>query len=260
MLLTNVSLRVHPGECVCVVGNSGSGKSLLLSLLLGALRPTEGVVAIDGADLSMLPGPVLDLYRQRLGVVFQERALLDDLTIEQNVSLPLELVAMSPSTRRKLLSDILLRSGLLGLTSVKARDASQAARSLTALARALVRRPSVLLLDEPMTALDADQRMLVLSLLRDARSRGATIILFARDESAFADLAPRVVRLAAGSILKEKVPTREQPSPAQAPRQAGIEEAATLSSVAPVERNSKIRKPIPVRQEAKKVHITAIGS
>jgi len=147
--LDGVSLEVGPGEILAVVGGSGCGKSTLLRLVSGLDRPTQGTIVLDGAPIT---GP-----HEKIGIVFQEPRLLPWLSVADNVGFGLENRPRNERASRVALQ--LARVGLNDKASVWPRELSGGQAQRTALARALVTRPEVLLLDEPFSALDAFTRL-----------------------------------------------------------------------------------------------------
>jgi nitrate/nitrite transport system ATP-binding protein len=192
-VLENVSLAIEPGEVVAIVGFSGAGKSTLISLLAGLERPDAGQVAFKGA-LQPPPGP------ERM-LVFQNYSLLPWLTAFGNVALAVNEVFSSwPADRRRAHTERYI--GLVGLEHARDRKPAQLSggmRQRVALARALATDPEVLLLDEPLSALDALTRAnLQDALERIVRTSGKTIVLVTNDVDEAILLADRIIPLSAG--------------------------------------------------------------
>jgi NitT/TauT family transport system ATP-binding protein len=152
--LEGVDLRVGAGEIVAVIGPSGCGKSTLLGIVGGLLQPSEGRVFVEGA----LPPDSLNPFT----FVFQDFALLPWRSVEANVALPLEHHPLSPAERRALVDDALARTGLAEFRSAFPKQLSGGMRQRVGIARALAVRPAVLLMDEPLSALDAQTRELLI--------------------------------------------------------------------------------------------------
>jgi sulfonate transport system ATP-binding protein len=194
--LDGVTLRVAPGEIVAVVGGSGCGKSTLLRIACGLDRPTQGHVALDGTDIE---GP-----REEIGIVFQEPRLLPWLSVERNVGFGLE--DRPPRERGDRVAAQLARVGLAEKALAWPRELSGGQAQRVSLARALIMRPQVLLLDEPFSALDAFTRADLQDHLLDLWADGKpTLVVVTHDVEEAVVLADRIVvmRPRPGRVLAE---------------------------------------------------------
>ncbi len=186
--LQKISFEVPGQEFVCILGPSGSGKSTLLRILAGLLPPTEGDIYY-GAE--RLTGP-----RREVGFVFQKANLMPWRTVSRNISLPLELAAVSPEQTQRLTQDMIELVGLVGFEDGLPRDLSGGMAQRVAIARALVHDPEVLLLDEPFGALDAMTReRMGIELLRIWQARRKTVLMVTHSISEALFLADRVLVL-----------------------------------------------------------------
>jgi putative ABC transport system ATP-binding protein len=198
--LRELSLTVHRGELLAVMGPSGSGKSTMLALAGGLDRPTEGRVAVGGQDLARLPAARLaELRRRRVGYVFQDRNLLPQLTAVENVALPLELDGTRPRRAQRWAAELLEELGLAGLADRFPDDLSGGEQQRVAVARAVVGPRDVLLADEPTAALDSLNGEAVVELLRRRCQAGATAVMVTHDAS-LAGFADRVAFLRDGRL------------------------------------------------------------
>ena len=187
-VLDGVSFTVRAGEVVAIVGPSGCGKSTLLSILGGLLRPTKGAAELRGAPPAGSLNP--------LTFVFQDFALLPWCTVEDNVAFPLEHTGLSASERRAVIDDALRRTGLSDFRSAWPKQLSGGMRQRVGIARALCVRPAILLMDEPLSALDSQTRELLIEdfirLLADG-AMGAVYVTHNLEEAV--RLADRIVVL-----------------------------------------------------------------
>jgi putative ABC transport system ATP-binding protein len=197
--LHDVSLRVPAGCFVAVMGSTGSGKSTLLHCAAGLDRPTSGRVWLAGHDTRMPEGRLTRLRRDRVGFVFQAYNLLSELTVRQNVAMPVRLGG--PGKRD--VDDVLDSVGLGGLGRRPVGELSGGQRQRVAVARALVTGPAVIFADEPTGALDPTTGGQILGLLRDAVDRdGVTVVMVTHDPAAAA-WTDRVILLRRGEIVAD---------------------------------------------------------
>jgi putative ABC transport system ATP-binding protein len=199
--LAGVSLAVHPGELVAVMGPSGSGKSTLLNVAGGLDRPTTGVVKISGEDLTTLtPKGLAQLRRRKVGFVFQDYNLIPSLTAAENVALPLELDGQRARKARRYAKDALDTMGLLDLADRYPDAMSGGQQQRVAIARALVGERRLVMADEPTGALDSHTGEEVLRVLRDRCVEGVAGLLVTH-EARHAAWADRVVFLRDGVVV-----------------------------------------------------------
>jgi ABC-type nitrate/sulfonate/bicarbonate transport system ATPase subunit len=196
-VLRNLSLSIAPGESVALLGANGSGKSTLLRLVAGLLTPTAGRITLVGSAAAA--------GRTEVGIVFQEPRLLPWRTVLRNVTLPLELAGESLTSVRATAEAALVRVGAGRLLDRSPTEISGGERGRVALARALVRRPSLLLLDEPFAALDAITRARLDDDLPELVA-GAATLLVTHDVAEALLVADRVLMLGADGAISLEVP------------------------------------------------------
>jgi putative ABC transport system ATP-binding protein len=200
-ILERLELSLQPGEYLAIMGESGSGKSTLLNLVAGLDRPESGRVSFEDTDLSALDDDAITRWRrQHLGFVFQAFHVLPFLTVLQNVELPLDLLVAPVAQRRRDAMQMLEACGIAALAARYARELSGGELQRTAIARALVHRPRLVLADEPTGNLDARTADQILKLLREQlRANGAAGILITHSITA-ARTADRIMRLESGQL------------------------------------------------------------
>lgn len=202
--LVDITLSIERGEFVAIMGASGSGKSTLLYLLGGLDSPSSGSVAVDGQDFSSgRDGDITKLRRRRIGFIFQSFNLVPVLTVLENVALPLVIDGIRTKEADRRAMETLALVGMTNRRDHFPETLSGGEQQRTAIARALVIEPAIVLADEPTGNLDTTNSAEVMRLLRRAREeRGQTIVMVTHDQqdAAFAD---RVVFLKDGLVVDE---------------------------------------------------------
>ena len=173
--LSDVNFRLAPGEMAFLTGHSGAGKSTLLRLILGLETASSGVVRVAGTDLATLSGEKLARYRRRVGVVFQDPNLEDDLSVYDNVALPLRISGFSESEIPKRVKAALSRVDLSEQATVSPRVLSGGQQQRVGIARAIVHRPALLVADEPTGNLDPELSARVMRMFTQFQQLGVTI-------------------------------------------------------------------------------------
>jgi putative ABC transport system ATP-binding protein len=200
--LRGINLEVAPGEFVALTGPSGCGKSTLLHLLAGLDTPTTGTVWVNRTNLCLLNEEERTTFRGRnIGVVFQAFNLLDILTAEENVALPLTLAGVPYREAVRQSQQALDRVGLAGRGRHFPAELSGGEQQRVAVARSIVANPSLLVADEPTGSLDSDNGSIVFDLLRGLAGTSQRTVLLVTHDPALATRADRVVRLRDGMLL-----------------------------------------------------------
>lgn len=201
--LVNVSLEVKKGEFVAVMGPSGCGKSTLLNILGLLDRPTDGQYILDGKDMSALSEKERNVFRRgMLGFVFQSFNLIDELTVEENIELPLLYMKVPAAERKRRITDAMARMGITHRAKHFPSQLSGGQQQRVAIARAVVMQPKIILADEPTGNLDSKNGLEVMGLLRELHREGTTIVMVthsARDAS----YSDRIVNLFDGCVVDE---------------------------------------------------------
>ena len=202
--LDGVSLTIDKGEFVAIVGQSGSGKSTMMNVLGCLDIPTRGDYHLNGVDVRELSDRELSAIRNKeIGFIFQQYNLIQNLTVLENVELPLIYQGVNMDDRREMALEALERVGLAGRVKHKPTEMSGGQQQRVAIARAIATHPPIIMADEPTGALDSRTGLEVLGFLQQLNKEGATVILITHDNS-IAATARRVVRLTDGKIVEDR--------------------------------------------------------
>jgi putative ABC transport system ATP-binding protein len=198
--LNGVSLTIHEGEYLSIIGASGSGKSTLMQMLGCLDVPTSGEIILDGIDISRANDRTLSQMRnEKIGFVFQSFNLLPKLNVLQNVELPLIYAGYSGKERRARALAVIESVGLTSRLKNRPMQLSGGQSQRVAIARALVNRPKIIFADEPTGALDSKTGEQILQLFRELSQQGHTVVLVTHDPKVAAE-TPRRIELIDGVI------------------------------------------------------------
>ncbi len=198
--LAGVSCSIPTGQYVCIMGQSGSGKSTMMNLIGCLDRPTAGTYLLEGRDVSTLDDTALSKIRnRRIGFVFQSFNLIPELTVLENVEVPLFYRGIHRKQRGEMAHAVLERVGLSDRLTHRPNQLSGGQQQRVAIARSLVGDPAILLADEPTGNLDTTTGQAILALLDELHSEGRTIVMVTHDDE-MAKQCQRIIRLRDGLI------------------------------------------------------------
>jgi len=201
MALWDISCRIEPGAFVFVTGPSGAGKSTLINLLACVERPSQGRITIGSVDLTALKPRQLPRIRRRVGVVFQDFKLLDSLTVFENVALALEVWGQGRARIKRRVEAVLGALGLAGKAGQLPASLSGGEQQRTALARALVAEPMILLADEPTGNLDWDLSQEIIQILKRFNEKGTTVVVATHDRQLVRSVPAGQLALSGGRVV-----------------------------------------------------------
>lgn len=201
--LEDLSLEIKQGEFVFIVGPSGAGKSTLLRILTREILPTSGKATVGGIDITKIKDNDVPKLRRKVGVVFQDFKLLDDRTVFEQVALALEVLGKSNEEIVKLVEHILKLVEIWDKRNLFPRQLSGGEQQRTAIARAVVGKPDVLLADEPTGDLDPKTAWGVVQLLNEINSWGTTVVMATHNQEIVNTLKRRVIVLKNGKVVKD---------------------------------------------------------
>jgi phospholipid/cholesterol/gamma-HCH transport system ATP-binding protein len=207
-VLTDIDLELGRGEVGVIIGGSGAGKTTLLRILIGLDRPTSGSVIIDGHDIANMGERELNRVRRKFGMVFQYSALLDSMSVLENVAFPLrEHTKLKDKEIRERVLDKLKVLGLEGTEKKAPSQLSGGMRKRVGLARALMLEPKVLMYDEPTSGLDPITSRMVDDMIIETRDRfGVTSVVISHDMAGALRIADQIFLLSKGKIIAKGSP------------------------------------------------------
>lgn len=201
--LDDISLEIKQGEFVFIVGPSGAGKSTLLRLLTREAFPTSGKIMVGNIDITKTKDRDVPHLRRKIGVIFQDFKLLDDRTVFENVALTLEVQNKTDQEIAKMVEHTLKLVEIWDKRNLFPRQLSGGEAQRTAIARAIVGKPDIVLADEPTGDLDPKTAWGVIQLLNEINSWGTTIFMATHNQEIVNTLKRRVVVLKSGKIIKD---------------------------------------------------------
>ena len=202
--LNGIDLHIKPGEFVFIVGDSGSGKSTMIKLLLRELVTTSGEISVMGYDLLKIRHRKIPKFRRNLGIVFQDFRLLKDRNVYENVAFAQRIVQTPGKEIKRNVPSILATVGLAGKYKAKPRQLSGGEQQRVAIARALVNRPSILLADEPTGNLDPKNSWEIMKLLEQINENGTTVLVVTHNREIVNAMQKRVVTMKKGIIVSDE--------------------------------------------------------
>jgi len=209
--LNEATFQIYPGEFVFLTGPSGAGKTTLLRLLFREEIATSGEVKVAGHRLNKMPAKEIPLLRRKLGVVFQDFKLIQDMTVFENVAFVLKIHGVSYNEQRQRAWRTLKMVGLQHRLSSYPKQLSGGEQQRVSIARALVNDPLVLLADEPTGNLDPDLSQEIMSLFERINRQGTTVFVATHDRSLLNQMRKRVIGLENGKL------TMDEPAPVITP-------------------------------------------
>lgn len=203
--LKDINFKLDDGEFIFIVGPSGAGKSTLLKLILGQIRPSSGTITIDDINFGQAKKNQIDRIRKKIGVIFQDYQLIADKSIEENISLALDIVNYPASERQSRIDEVIKKVNLSSRRFLFPSQLSGGELQRAALARALAIKPSLILADEPTGNLDVENSWNLIKLLRDInKNYNTTIIMTTHNMDIIDSMDKKIIKLRNGEMEKKK--------------------------------------------------------
>jgi len=202
--LSNVNVEIDSGEFIFLVGPSGAGKSTFIKMLLKEIEPTTGEIVVGETDLLKLTRRQIPYYRRKIGMVFQDFRLIQNLNVYENVAFAMKVVEATPREIRRRVPVVLSLVGLSHKYKMFPNELSGGEQQRVSLARAIVNNPSVLIADEPTGNLDPETAKEIMTLLNDINKGGTTIVMATHAKDIVDSMKKRVIALEGGEICRDE--------------------------------------------------------
>ncbi|MSS45262.1 cell division ATP-binding protein FtsE [Cutibacterium sp. WCA-380-WT-3A] len=202
--LSDVNVDINKGEFVFLVGQSGSGKSTFIRLILREYRPSRGTLYVAGKNLNQLRSWKVPALRRQIGTVFQDFRLLPGKTVYENVAFAMQVIGKSMKEIRNVVPETLELVGLEGKEKRMPDELSGGEQQRVALARAFVNRPKILIADEPTGNLDPDTAVGIMKVLDRINRTGATVVMATHDSTIVDQMRRRVIELERGHVVRDE--------------------------------------------------------
>lgn len=203
-VLDNVSFEIGGGEFVSIVGTSGAGKTTLIHAIIGAEEVEEGTIKVDRYNVTRLSKSKIQEYRRKIGIIFQDYKLLPKKTVFENVAFALEVAGYGKSFIQRRTADVLKLVGLEEQRNHFPKQLSGGERQRTAIARALVHAPELLIADEPTGNLDPENAIALAKLFLKINKHGTTVIVATHNKDIVREFNKRVITLDKGRLVSDK--------------------------------------------------------
>ena len=200
----DINASLYSGELTCLLGPNGAGKSTLIKLLLKELEPTEGVLRVNGMNLSRMKKQNIPKYRRKIGCVFQDFRLLKDRNVYENVAFAQRVIGTSARVIRRSVPNMLSMVGLAEKYKSYPRQLSGGEQQRVALARALVNSPKILLADEPTGNLDPKNSWEIMHLLEEINQKGTTVLVVTHNQEIVDKMKKRVITMHKGVVTSDE--------------------------------------------------------
>lgn len=207
-VLKGINLEIDQGKTTVIIGRSGGGKSVLLKHIIGLLKPDKGSILIDGLDITKLSDTDLNDVRKKFGMLFQEAALFDSMTVGENIGFPLrEHTSLEEKEIRQIVADRLKAVGLSGIEEKMPSELSGGMKKRVGLARAIAMHPQIVLFDEPTTGLDPVMTEAINHLIIDTQQNfNLTCVVISHDIHSIFKLGHKIAMLYEGEIIEYGTP------------------------------------------------------
>jgi cell division transport system ATP-binding protein len=238
--LKDVSFTINDGEFTFIVGPSGAGKTTIVRLLIREERPTSGEIQFEDVQVPSIPRKLLSVYRQQLGVVFQDLKLIDSKNVRENIQLALEITKKTREEMEETTDYLLNLVNLKGRSHLFPEELSGGEKQRVAIARALANEPKLFIADEPTGNLDPGTAMEILNILKTVNNLGTTVVLITHDDEIVDLMQTRVLHMQEGKIISDEKGgyyNDKQQVEKEGDEEVPVVEISTKTETAPKEEN-----------------------
>lgn len=204
LALAGINLKINKGDFAFFIGQSGSGKSTMIKLILREEEVTDGTVSVNGFSVTTMGRKEIPFFRRSIGVVFQDFRLLSGKTVYENVAFAMQIVEASPKEIRRRVPMVLGLVGLSNKAKAYPNQLSGGEQQRVALARALVNNPVLLVADEPTGNLDPETSWGIMKLLEEINQMGTTVVVATHEKNIVDTMKKRVIALSKGEIIRDQ--------------------------------------------------------
>ena len=201
--LNGIDLHIDDGEFVFLVGQSGSGKSTIIKLLTGELRPTSGSILVNGYQLESIKRSSIPYLRRTLGVIFQDFRLIENKTVYENVAFAMRVIGAAPKEIKQRVPYVLELVGLENKARRLPKELSGGEQQRVAIARALINNPTMIIADEPTGNLDPARSFEIMLLLEQINALGTTVMVVTHEKALVDRFTKRVVAIDEGKVISD---------------------------------------------------------
>lgn len=203
-MLRSINFNIKQGEIVALLGSSGSGKSTLLNLMAGLMKPTEGAIYIADTNIvKMSENQLSEFRRKHIGFIFQAYELIDNLTVRENVELPLVFQSVHPKIRKQKAMELLTQVGIPDKAELFPSQLSGGQQQRVSIARSLITEPSVIFADEPTGNLDTKTEEEILAILKRLNATMSTTFVIVTHEREVAEQTQHIITLRDGYLVTD---------------------------------------------------------
>ncbi|HEY9061913.1 MAG TPA: cell division ATP-binding protein FtsE [Pseudobacteroides sp.] len=204
LALAGINLKINKGDFAFFIGQSGSGKSTMIKLILREEEVSDGTVSVNGFNVTTMGRKEIPFFRRSIGVVFQDFRLLSGKTVYENVAFAMQIVEASPKEIRRRVPMVLGLVGLSNKAKAYPNQLSGGEQQRVALARALVNNPVLLVADEPTGNLDPETSWGIMKLLEEINQMGTTVVVATHEKNIVDTMKKRVIALSKGEIIRDQ--------------------------------------------------------